>query len=58
MTKELDGVCWVYCFEVWTEALNVVGGLTDSKWRKAENVYYLEDLQEVPEAISRKLSLL
>ena len=24
-------------------------GLTDSKWRKAENVYYLEDLQEVPE---------
>ena len=24
-------------------------GLTDSKWRKAENIYYLEDLQEVPE---------
>ena len=44
LTDELAGVCKDYCLEVWIEALNQAGAPATSKWRKAENVYYLEDL--------------
>ena len=50
LTKELAGVCREYCLEVWTEALNVAETPADSKWRKAENVFYPEDLRDVLEA--------
>ena len=30
---------------------------TDSKWRKAENVFYPENLREVPEAASEEAVL-
>ena len=44
LTDELAGVCKDYYLEVWIEALNEARTLATSKWRKAENVYYLEDL--------------
>lgn len=44
LTEELAGVYREYCLEVWTEALNMARALADSKWRKAENVFYPEDL--------------
>ena len=31
---------------MWIEALNVAGVPANSEWRKAANVYYLEDLQK------------
>lgn len=50
LTDELAEVCRDYCFEAWTEALNVARDPADSKWRKAENVNYPADLREAPEA--------
>lgn len=44
LTDELARVCKDYCLEVWIEALNQAGAPATAKWRKAENVYYLEDL--------------
>ena len=44
LIDELAGVCKDYCLEVWIEALNQAGAPATAKWRKAENVYYLEDL--------------
>ena len=50
LTDELDGVYRDYCLEVWTEVLNLTRVPAASKWRRAENVYYPQDLQEAPEA--------
>ena len=44
LNKELAGVCREYCLEVWTGTLNVAEAPTNSKWRKDENLFYLEDL--------------
>ena len=44
LIEKLAGVCREYYLKVWTEALNMAGAPEDSKWRKAKNVYYLEDL--------------
>ena len=46
LNKELAGVCREYCLEVWTGTLNVAEAPTNSKWRKAENLFYLEDLRD------------
>ena len=35
---------------MWVESLNLVGVLAASDLRRAENIYYLEDLQEAPVA--------
>ena len=50
LSKELAAVCKEYCLEVWTEGLNVAGAPVDSKWRKAESIYYPENLREIPKA--------
>ena len=50
LTDELDGVYRDYCLEVWTEVLNLTRVPAASKWRRAENVYYPQDLREAPEA--------
>ena len=44
LTEELARVCREYYLLVWTEALNVVRAPADLKWRRAENVFYPEDL--------------
>ena len=41
-------MCKDFCKEVWVEALNRAGVPTTSEWRNAENMFYPEDIQEVP----------
>ena len=48
LTEELAGVCREYCQKVWVEALNLAGVLAASNWRRAENIYYHENLREAP----------
>ena len=50
LADELVGVCRDYCLKVWTETLNLIEVPAASEWRRAENVYCPEDLQEAPEA--------
>lgn len=57
MIKELAAVCKEYCLKVWIEALNAVGALVDSEWRKIENIFYPEDLREAPEAAPEEAAL-
>ena len=51
MTDELVEVYRDYFLEVWTEALNLTRVPTASKWRRAENFYYPQDLREALEAL-------
>lgn len=44
LTNELTEVCRDYFLEVWTEALNLAGVPATSEWKRAENVYYPQDL--------------
>ena len=37
-----------YCKEVWAKALNWAGVPATSEWRSAENIFYPEDIQEIP----------
>jgi len=46
----LEGVYRDYCLEVWTEALKLTRVPATLEWRRAENVYYPQDLREAPEA--------
>ena len=47
LAKEVVGVCKEYCAEVQVESLNRVGVPTNSEMRRAENIYFPEDIQEV-----------
>lgn len=51
LIKELARVYRKYCQKMLTEALNLAGVPTALKWRRAENVYYPQDLREVPAAL-------
>jgi len=51
LAEELAEVYRDYCQEVWAEALNLVGAPVDSKWRKAENIYYPPNIREFPAAL-------
>ena len=44
MTDELVEVYRDYFLEVWTEALNLAKVPVALEWRRAENVYYPQDL--------------
>jgi len=46
--EELAEVCRDYFKEVWAEALNQVRVPTAFEWRNAENIFYPEDIREVP----------
>ena len=48
LAKEVAGVCKDYYTETWAKALNQGGVLADSELRRAENIFFLEDIQEVP----------
>ena len=41
-------MCRDYCAETWVEALNWAEVPTDSELRSAENIFFPEDIQEVP----------
>ena len=48
LAKKVAGVCTDYCIEIWAEVLNWAGVPTDSELRRIENVFFPEDIQEVP----------
>ena len=48
LAEELVEVCRDYCKKVWVEMLNQARVPATSEWRNAENVFYPEDIQEVP----------
>ena len=48
LVEEVAGVCRDYCTEVWEEALNRAGVPTDFELRRAGNIYFPEDIREVP----------
>ena len=58
LAEEVTGVCRDYCTEVWAEALNRAGVPATSKLRSAENIFFLEDIQEVPATLPLPLFFL
>lgn len=51
LVDELAKVCRDYYKEVWIEALNLVGVLATSEWRKEENNFYPQDIRVVPSTL-------
>ena len=41
-------MCKDYCAETWAEVLNRVGVLADFELKRAENIFFPEDIREVP----------
>ena len=48
LAEEVAGVCRDYCTEVWAEALNRARVPATSELRSAENIFFPEDIREVP----------
>ena len=48
LAEELAEVYRDYCKEMWAKALNRVKVLATSEWRNTENIFYPEDIREVP----------
>ena len=48
LAEEVTEVCRDYYAEVWAEVLNRVGVPTTSELRSAENIFFPEDIREVP----------
>ena len=40
LRAQVTRVCWGYCLQVWTKALNLFGVGVSSKLRKTENIFY------------------
>ena len=51
LTLEVTVVCRDYCAETYYKALDRAGVPTDSDLRKADKVYYLEDIRKDPTAL-------
>ena len=48
LAEEVARVCRNYYTKVWAEALNRAGVPVNSELRKAENIFFSEDIQEFP----------
>ena len=48
LVEEVARVCRDYCAETWAKALNRARVSIDSELRRAENVFFPEDIREVP----------
>ena len=57
LAEEVAGVCKDYCKEIWAEALNWARVPATFELRSAENIFYLEDIQEVPAMLPRPAAL-
>ena len=57
LTVEVTIVCRDYCAETYYEALDRVGVPVDSDLRKANKVYYPEDIREDPTALPSLIAL-
>ena len=57
LTAEVTVVCREYCTETYQQALDQAGVPADSDLRRANRVYYLEDLKEDPTALPPSATL-
>ena len=57
LSEELEEVCRDYSKEVWAEALNPARVPAPSEGRNAENVFYPEDIREVPMVLPPPVAL-
>ena len=57
LAEEVVGVCKDYCAETWVEALNRAEVPEDSELKKAESVFFLEDIREAPVALPLPMQL-
>ena len=51
LAQEVVGVCRDYCTETWAEVLNWARVLADSKLRRSENLFFPEDIREIPKTL-------
>ena len=51
LSEEVAGVCRDYCTESWGVAMDRARVFTDSKLRRAENIFFPEDIREIPVTI-------
>ena len=50
LMEKVAVVCRDYCTESWGVAMDRAGVPTDSELRRAENIFFLEDIREIPES--------
>ena len=48
LAEEVDVVCRDYCTKSWGVAMNRAGVLTDSELKRAERIFFPEDIREIP----------
>ena len=48
LTEEVVVICKDYCTESWEVAIDWAGVLVDSELRRAENIFFPEDIREIP----------
>ena len=58
LTIEVTGICRDYCVETYKKALDRAGVPADSELRRADQVYYLEDIRKDTIAPSSPATLL
>ena len=51
LAEEVAVVCRDYCTESWGIAMDWAGVPADSKLRRAENIFSLEDIREIPKSV-------
>ena len=51
LAEEVVVVCRNYCTESWGVAMDWAGVLADFELRRAENIFFLEDIREIPDTI-------
>jgi len=52
LTEKVVVVCRDYCIESWGVALDRLGVPVDSEPRRAKNIFFPEDIQEIPDSDS------
>ena len=50
LTEEVAIVCRDYCIKLWGVAMDLAGVPTDSKLRRAENIFFPKDIREILES--------
>ena len=51
LAQEVVGVCRDYCTETWAEVLNWARVLADSELRRSKNLFFPEDIREIPKTL-------
>ena len=58
LVEEVAIVCRDYCTELWGVAMDQTGVPADSELRRAENIFFPEDIREILESVSPPEQLL